>query len=251
MKKISVATWNVRTIPDRDNRPERRTAVIARELQLFGIEIAALQETRFEAQGQLQEEDYTFVWIGKTAGPRQAGVAFAVHNTIAKRLASLPTVVSPRLMSMRVPIEEGRYLTLVNVYATTMTYSVEEKETFYQELTVPREDKLLILGDFNARVGMDRQTYKSISGKFGKKTKNFNGELLLNFCAQLELSITNTFFYQPDKNHFTWKHPCSGPYHLLDYAITRTEIRLGRCTLHKSNAWTRVLYRSLPCEVPT
>ena len=32
----------------------------------------------------------------------------------------------------------------------TMTYSVEEKETFYQELThivlkVPREDKLLIL----------------------------------------------------------------------------------------------------------
>ena len=39
---------------DRGNRPERRTALITRELQLFGIEIAALQETRFEAQGHLQ-----------------------------------------------------------------------------------------------------------------------------------------------------------------------------------------------------
>lgn len=81
--------------------------MIARELQLFGIEIAALQETCFEAQGQLQEEDYTFFRIGKTAGPREAGVAFVVHNTIAKRLASLPKAVSPRLMSMRVPIEKG------------------------------------------------------------------------------------------------------------------------------------------------
>ena len=132
MKKITVATWNVRTMLDRDSRPERRTALIARELQLFGIEIAAHQETSFEAQGQLQEEDYNFFWVGKTVGPREAGVAFAVHNTIAKRLTSLPAAVSPRLMSMRVPIEKGRYLTLVNVYAPTMTYSVEEKEIFYQ-----------------------------------------------------------------------------------------------------------------------
>ena len=129
-------------------------------------------------------------------------------------------------MSMRVPIEKGRYLTLVNVYAPTMTYSVEEKETFYQELThtvlgVPREDKLLILGDFNARVGMDWDTYRGIIGKYGKKKKNSNGELLLTFCAQLELSITNTFFYHPHKNYFTWKHPRSGHYDLLDYAITR------------------------------
>ena len=105
-----------------------------------------------------------------------------------------------------------------------MTYTDEEKESFYQAhvvLKVPREDKLLILGDFNARVGTDWETHTDIIGKFGKKKKNSNGELLLNVCAQLELSITNTFFYQPDKNYFTWKHPRSGHYHLLDYAITR------------------------------
>ena len=135
-----------------------------------------------------------FFWVGKTVGSREAGVDFAVHSTIARRLTSLPTVVSPRIMSMRVPIEKGRYLTLVNVYATTKTYSVEEKEIFYQELThivlkVPREDKLLILGDFNARVGTDWEIYKGVIGKFGKKKRNSNGDLLLNFCAQQELSI--------------------------------------------------------------
>ena len=60
------------------------------------------------------------------------------------------------------------------------TYSVEEKEILFLELTqimlkVPREDKLLILGDFNARVGTDWETYKGIIGKFGKKKKNSNG----------------------------------------------------------------------------
>ena len=54
-KKITVATWNVRTMLGRGNRLERRTALIARKLQLFDIEIAALQETRFQAQDQLQE----------------------------------------------------------------------------------------------------------------------------------------------------------------------------------------------------
>ena len=58
-------------------------------------------------------------------------------------------------------------------------------------------------------------------GKFGKGQKNSNGQLLLNFCAQQDLCLTNTFFRQPDKDFFTWKHPRSKQWHLLDYVITR------------------------------
>ena len=121
------------------------------------------------------------VW--KTVGPREAGVAFAVYSTIAKRLTSLPTVVSPRLMSMRVPIEKGQYLTLVKVYAPTMTYSVEEKETFYQELIhvvlkVPRENKPPILGVFNAYVGTDWESYKGIIGNLARRKRT----LMRSYC---------------------------------------------------------------------
>ena len=43
-KKLLVGAWNVRTLLDRDNtaRPERRTALIAKELARYRIDIAAL-----------------------------------------------------------------------------------------------------------------------------------------------------------------------------------------------------------------
>ncbi|VDL98473.1 unnamed protein product [Schistocephalus solidus] len=46
---------NVRSLLDnsRRNRPERRTALVARELARYKVDIAALSETRFSEQGQL------------------------------------------------------------------------------------------------------------------------------------------------------------------------------------------------------
>lgn len=65
-------------------------------------------------------------------------------------------------MTLRVPLEDKRFLTLMNVYAPTMTYTSVERESYYHELTkvvqrAPREDKLIILGDFNARLGTDSE----------------------------------------------------------------------------------------------
>ena len=176
--------------------------------------------------GQVQESTHTLYWIGKTNERRDAGVAFAISNEIAKKLPTLPTGISERLMQLRVPVGNDRFLSLINVYAPTMAYSDEAKESFYQDLAkivdnVSEADKLLILGDFNARVGKDHSTYEGVIGKFGKGNKNSNGDLMLNFCTQRGLCITNTFFLQPEKNFFTWMHPRSKHFHLLDYIVTR------------------------------
>ena len=48
-----------------NTRPEIRTAIVAMELQRYGIDIAALSETRFAGEGQLTENNYTFYWKGK------------------------------------------------------------------------------------------------------------------------------------------------------------------------------------------
>ena len=126
---LTVATWNVRTMLDGDSRPERRTAIIAKELERYNIDIAALQETRIEGKGQIRESKYTIYWIGKTQGRRDAGVAFAVKNNIASRLSQLPTGISERIMSLRIPIGKERYLSLICVYAPTMTYSEDDKRS--------------------------------------------------------------------------------------------------------------------------
>nr|VZI25743.1 unnamed protein product [Spirometra erinaceieuropaei] len=94
----------------RSNRPERRTALVARELARYKVDIAALSETRFSEQGQLEEvgADYTFIWSGRLRTERRdAGVAFAIRNDIMGRLPCLPQGINDRLMSLRLPLWEA------------------------------------------------------------------------------------------------------------------------------------------------
>ena len=200
---INIATWNVRTMLDSSNRPRRRTALIDLELGKVKVGIAALQEVRLSGEGHLREAGRTFYWKGCPEGePRRAGVAFVIENKLAKNLSEAPKGVSERIMTMRLNICQSRYVSIVNVYAPTMTYPEEEREAFYRQLRevlagVPDADKLSILGDFNARVRDDHNTWRGAIGKFGRGRLNENGELLLCMCTELELAITNTYFQQP------------------------------------------------------
>ena len=104
---LVVGAWNVRTLLDRagNDRPERRTALIGKELSRYSIDIAALSETRFADEGQLTEAGcgYTFFWIGRPADePRTAGVGFAIRNSMLPKLENLPKGINERLMTLRI-----------------------------------------------------------------------------------------------------------------------------------------------------
>ncbi|KAL8599340.1 hypothetical protein ACOMHN_008058 [Nucella lapillus] len=105
-----------------------------------------------------------------------------------------------RLMTMCIPLAGN--LTLIGAYAPTMTYPEEEKEQFYQVLknihSVPRNDKLLLLGDFNVRVGKNLRAWPDVIGPHGLGRENANGLLLLTLCSDEGLTITNTLFEQPE-----------------------------------------------------
>ncbi|VDL88177.1 unnamed protein product [Schistocephalus solidus] len=66
---LTLAAWNVRSLLEnpRSNRPERRTALVARKLARYKVDIAALIDTRFSEQGQLEEmgAGYTFFLSGR------------------------------------------------------------------------------------------------------------------------------------------------------------------------------------------
>nr|VZI32098.1 unnamed protein product [Spirometra erinaceieuropaei] len=108
----------------RSNRPERRTALVARELARYKVDIAALSKARFSKQGQLEEvgAGYTFFWSGRPrAERRDAGVAFVIRNDIVGRLPCLPQGINDRLMSLRLPLWGGKFATIISAYAPTMT----------------------------------------------------------------------------------------------------------------------------------
>ena len=107
-----------------------------------------------------------------------------------------------------------------------MTNPDELKDKFYDDLdsiisATPLTDKLILLGDFNARVDTDHQTCEGVIGSEGAGNCNSNGLLLLKKCAEHDLLITNTVFRLPNRNKTSWLHPRSKPWHLIDYVIVR------------------------------
>ncbi|VDL94716.1 unnamed protein product [Schistocephalus solidus] len=64
------------------------------------------------------------------------------------------------MTSLRLPLRGAQFATIISAYAPPMTSSDAAKDQFYKDLhallaTVPKENKLIVLGDFNARVGTD------------------------------------------------------------------------------------------------
>ena len=85
-------------------------------------------------------------------------------------------------------------------------------------LNIPDDDKIILLGDLNARVGRDSQTWKCL-GPHGLGKANSNGLQLLQFCNEHDLIIGN----KKKKNKYkgTWQQPHSRHWYMIDYDIVR------------------------------
>ena len=74
---------------------------------------------------------------------------------------------------------------------------------------VPKQDMMVIMGDFNARVGYDNEAWKGVIGRNGPSEKNANGERLLDFYAVNNLVITSTVVKHRPCHQHTWFHPAA------------------------------------------
>nr|VZI30318.1 unnamed protein product [Spirometra erinaceieuropaei] len=129
-------------------------------------------------------------------------------------------------MSLRLPLWEVKFATIISAYAPTMTNPDAVRDKFYEDLhallaTVSKADKLIVLGDFNARVGTDYTAWRGVLGPHSLRGSNDNGMLLLRTCAEHRLIQTKTFFCLPEREKATWRHPRSRQWHPLDYVLVR------------------------------
>ena len=93
-----------------------------------------------------------------------------------------------------------------------MSATSDTKDEFYENLaaiisSVPNNEQLILLGDFNARVGADHDKWPSCMGQFGVGKINENGQRLLELCTYHDLCIANSYFRTKRQHKVSWRHP--------------------------------------------
>ena len=141
------------------------------------------------------------------------------------------------------------YITVFAIYAsinpvTSTTEANQPSEDFYNELhsamaTIPATDMVTILGDFNARIGTDTNTWHTVLGPQGVGEVNGNGKRLLDFCVTNKLFITNTWFQHKLQHQYTWHRngDRSNPGHVIDYILVSAK--------HRSSVMDTRVYRGV------
>ena len=93
-------------------------------------------------------------------------MGFAIRNELISKYDLNPNPINDRVSTLRIMLKENDYLTLISVYGPTMQRTQEEKEQFYEQLgdclDDARNDKIIVLGDLNARVGNDWSSWPSV-----------------------------------------------------------------------------------------
>ena len=223
--KLTLASCNIRTLLDSTStsgRPERRTALVARELARYRV------------------GTYAF-WSGRSSdGRREPGVSFAIKDHLVKKLDCIPEGLNDCLMKLKFPLARKRFPTLISAYALTMTNRDEVKENFYEELEAlswtansPQLDHLWTstVGPAHTprRLQHMRRSRPPGLGRNHRtpwsREVQRNGLLLPRTCATHGLAITNTMFRLPTRKKMSWMHPRSKHWHLIDYIIIRAKDR--------------------------
>ena len=116
------------------------------------------------------------------------------------------------------------FISVISAYAPTARAPPGIKSKFMEELQdvldkVPSSDLLLLLGDFNARVGCSDTNGRGIRGRYGIGAGNKAGDRLLEFCAVNQLTVMNTWFAKKDIHLATWQHPATRQQYMIDYVL--------------------------------
>ncbi|BHF60203.1 hypothetical protein SprV_0100316600 [Sparganum proliferum] len=204
----------------KNNRPKRRTALVAGELARYKVGITALGETLFSVQGQL-EEGWGLLDLLLERSPED--------RATRRGCCLCHSGINDHLMRLRLPLRIGKFATIISVYTLSMTGADAARDKFCQNLcallaTVLKADKVIASGDFDALVRTDHAAWRGVLCLHCLNGSNDNGQVILRICAEHRLILTNTFFHIPMREKATCMHPRSSHWHLLLLTMDRRDV---------------------------
>ena len=218
--------WKIGTINILTGSDDWRLEEAIRQIDRSELAICALQEVRRLEQGNMILEagnsKFEVHWCGNKR-LRREGVALVIRidpNVIIREIS----YIGPRLISVSLKIY-GCKTKIISVYAPTNESSDSAKLAFYRELrkhlTTQKNEKLIVLGDFNAiTTAVKEHACVRSSSILTDIESNDNSERMIDFARDHKLSVMNTWFKHPDHHQYTWySNDLHGTKKTLDYLL--------------------------------
>jgi hypothetical protein len=185
-----------------------------REFKKSKLEILGVSEHRWADSGEVKwqtesgTEHVSFIYSGKPADQtRESGVGFLL-SAEARRAMIDWNAVSDRIITARFR-SRARTITVVQCYAPTNEADSQSKDNFYELLSatldkVNKGNIKIVMGDLNAKVGVDNKNFERILGIQGVGTRSDNGDRFVELCNHHDMVIGGTLFAHKDIHKVTW-----------------------------------------------
>ena len=123
-------------------------------MERYNLDVLGVSETKARGNGMTTIDGASYVYAGLTEGRAKSGVGIVIAERWADCVKSW-RCINERCVTLRMKIA-GVWLTLVQIYAPTDDRDNDINDDFYSVLQevldrAPRGDKVVIMGDLNAR----------------------------------------------------------------------------------------------------
>ena len=198
---VTFGSWNVGSVSGRGTE-------VFEELRKRKVDVCCLQEVRWRGEGarffDVKGRRYQLWWCGNDDKTR--GVSILVKDELCEN------VVEVRRRCYRVKtiglVFGEDVVRVICAYAPQSGKPDAEKERFYEEKarewSMANANALVLkLRDFNGHVRKCAEEFKGIHGGYAIGKRNAEGRMLLDFCDQKKLCVTNTWCKKKEKRKMT------------------------------------------------
>lgn len=223
---LRIGTWNIRSLNDKEEE-------LIEEFERSKLDILAITETKKKGNGIIElERGHILMYSGVNQETRAAeGVGCIIKEELRKSILNWEFITG-KLLKVELQIDKQNKITLVIVYGPGEDEIARKKDEFWEqisEITESINGRVLLLGDFNGRVGKRNNDPIDVIGNQGEIHRNNNGERLISFCVNNNLIVTNTFYKHKDIHKFTREVKSRNEKSIIDYFLVnrtyRNEIR--------------------------
>jgi len=227
-KTTRIGIWNVRTMFETG-----KIFQVAAERKRYNIDILGLSETRWNKTGKRRlATGELFIYSGNLddSTGHTKGVGLMLAGPARKALITWQGH-GPRLITASFKTgNKGINMNVIQCYAPTNDAEEADKDEFYNQLQsileqCPAKDVNILMGDMNAKVGMDNTGLDDVMGKHGLGVANDNGERFKNLCAMNSLVIGGTVYPHKRIHKATWISPDHTTENQIDHMCISRKFR--------------------------